>query len=509
MAILDEFGRPYQPTTFAHAADRSRTRGPQYQPRVMDIDKLIPAYDREVLVSLSQRLYVNHGIPRAAIDQKADYSVGEAWFPTYTGPTDMADGKTVSSFMRNVWYPNCDVVGNPLDWWTRLELASIAIDRDGGEFWLKIKGTDGFPRLQTIPYHRCRGATSGIGGRVSDDDSGQFNGYQMRDGIVYYASGKPAAYRISTDADNKVYAYFPASDVIHLFDPKFSKQGRGLPAFTHALEELKTMLASEQDERTRLMIVSRLHLIEYNEDGGPNLDDPSSTLLTQTNNATGDEFGVQMQDYSGGIRYMRSNSGDKIEQIKHENPGEAWKRFYDHMVRIALAGVKWPYSLVWEGAGQGTDARAEIIKARKSIIQRQKTLNKAALNAFTWAYSVFQVNGRLPLLDYPMSWTFSRPPRLTVDDGRESKMEMDRWITGAANLSEILESQGLGSEEDFYRKRAISVATRQIIAAEVADEMSKKSGVEIKIAERDMIMMTPNEMANQPQDQPSEPNPNP
>lgn len=497
-AILDEFGRPYQPTTFAHAADRSRLRGPQYPTRSADIDRLIPSGDRENLASLSQRLYINHGVPRAAIDQKADYSVGEAWLPTYTGPSDMVDGKVVTNFMRNVWYPNCDVVGGSLDWWTRLELASIAIDRDGGEFWLKVKGKDGFPRLQTIPYHRCKGVEM----YVNDDETGQWNGFRMRDGIVYWSNGKPAAYRFAMDEMGQKFQYFPAADVIHLYDPKFARQGRGLPAFTHALEELKTMLASEQDERTRLMIVSRLHLIEYNEDGGPNLDDPSATLNRVSNTVTGEDFGVQMQDYSGGIRYMRSNSGDKIEQIKHENPSDSWKRFYDHMVRIALAGVKWPYSLVWEGAGQGTDARAEIIKARKSIIQRQKTLNKAALNAFTWAYSVFQVNGRLPLLDYPMSWTFSRPPRLTVDDGRESKMEMDRWITGAANLSEILESQGLGSEEEFYRKRAISVATRQIIAAEIAAEMTKKSGVEIKITERDMIMMTPNEQANQPQDQP-------
>ena len=502
MAILDEFGRPYQPTTFAHAADRSRLRGPQFQYRQQDVNKLIPSQDRETLVSLSQRLYVNHGIPRAAIDQKADYSVGSAWLPTYTGESDRLDGKSIAAFMRKAWFPNCDVAGSPLDWWTRLELASIAIDRDGGEFWLKIKGQDGFPRLQTVPYHRCKGGNQ----IVTDDADGTFNGLQMTDGIVYYWSGRPAAYRFSTDLDQKSYKYFPASDVIHLYDPKFSRQGRGYPAFTHALEELRTMLASEQDERTRLMIISRLHLVEYNEDGGPNLDDPSATLVSQKNASTGEEFGVQVQDYSGGIRYMRSNSGDKIEQIKHENPGDAWKRFYDHMVRVALAGVKWPYSLVWEGAGQGTDARAEIVKARRSIEQRQRTLAKAALNAFTWAYSVFQVNGRLPLLDYPMSWTFSRPPRLTVDDGRESKMEMDRWLTGAANLSEILESQGLGSEEEFYRKRAMSVANRQIIAAQVQEEMSAKSGVQVSINERDMIMMTPNEMPQDPAPANQDPN---
>ena len=46
MAILNEFGQPF---TFAHAADRSMRRGPQFQTRNDDIDRLIPSGDRRTL----------------------------------------------------------------------------------------------------------------------------------------------------------------------------------------------------------------------------------------------------------------------------------------------------------------------------------------------------------------------------------------------------------------------------------------------------------------------------
>ena len=80
MAILNEFGQPF---TFAHAADRSNRRGPQYQTRCDDIDRLIPSGDRRTLASLSNRLFMNMGVPKACVLQKADYAVGEAWLPSY------------------------------------------------------------------------------------------------------------------------------------------------------------------------------------------------------------------------------------------------------------------------------------------------------------------------------------------------------------------------------------------------------------------------------------------
>ena len=484
MAILNEFGQPY---TFAHAADRSYRRGPQYAVRNDDIDRLIPSHDRRTLCSLSNRLFMNMGVPRACILQKSDYAVGEAWLPAYVGP-DADRGKAAAKTMAGLWYPQCDTRGGIFDWWKMLELSSVAIDRDGEIFWLLVKGADGFPRIQLIPSHRCYG--SGGDNKVEE---GPFKGYRINDGIIYFRSGRPAAYRFNSGTDGKeVITDIPAADVIHLFDPTHCEQGRGLPAFTHALESLKMSLFSTEDERIRQQIISRLHLTVFNDTGAPDLDDPMTELDRTTADGTA---GFSSKAFPGGVMYLPADGNQRIEQIKHDNPGPVWDSFQDRIVRDAVISV-WSYS-VWKGAGQGTAERGEIMKCRRFVTKRQGQLWYAAKRAFSWAYSVFAESGRVPAVSNPTAWSFSYPPRLTVDDGRESKMELDELITGSRNMDEVLAARGL-TEDEFYDRRARSVWLRKYKAKAIADELNAKHGVEIEVEAREMFMQTANEMGAQP-----------
>ena len=97
--LVDQYGNALK---FAHAATQSPRRGPVLRSPNADINKLIPLHDRNVLCGLSRRLFVNMGVPRAAILQKADFSIGEAWLPSYTGKVDKSDGEFVAEYFRNV-----------------------------------------------------------------------------------------------------------------------------------------------------------------------------------------------------------------------------------------------------------------------------------------------------------------------------------------------------------------------------------------------------------------------
>ena len=486
MAILNEFGNPYPtPYRHAHASDRNPTRGPVYPTRAEDIDRLITPTDLRVLRSLSSRLFTNLGICRDAILQKATYSIGQAWIPAYVGESDFSDGKQIATYMRKVWFPNCNVKGGVFGWQKTLELTSIAVDRDGDCFWLKIIGSDNFPRLQVVPAHRV-----GNGGDSGTVSSGPYKGLKISDGVIAYKSGRPAAYRVLTGERGETWEDVAAENVIHIFNPDFSEQYRGQPAFTHAIEDMISMVASTSDERLRQMIVSRMHLTIYNETGGPDLDDP---MVSMVDSGITGQSNFLAQSAPGGIVYMTAGAGEKIEQVKHESPGDMWENFQNRMTRTSLASV-WPYALVWQSTGQGTAERGEILKGRKYVTERQKMLTMPALQAFSWAYSVFQQNNRVPLLDHPLSWRFSIPPRLSVDDGRESKMEVEEWRAGLRNTDEITEARGI-TEEDFSRKRAWSIANRKIIARQVSEEASKTSGYEIVVDDREMAMLTPNEVS--------------
>jgi len=480
-SILDSTGQPYR---IAHAADRSTRRGPQFTVLNDDIDRLIPSNDRKTLVSLSNRLFVNMGVPRACILQKADYSVGEAWLPSYLG-ADQEKGKQVTKFLQDVWYPQSDVRGGIFDWHKILELSSVEIDRSGDVFWILVVGADNFPRIQMIPSHRCRSAYDSV------IKTGDYAGYRINDGIIYFRSGRPAAYRFDVGVDGvEQFKDIPAADVIHLFDPSHCEQGRGLPAFTHALESLKMSLLSTEDERIRQQIISRLHLTVFNATGAPDIDDPANDMDGGGLGTSPTAFSTQ--SFPGGVMYLPGDGQHRMEQMEHKNPGPNWDTFQDRLNREAVIPV-WSYN-VWKSSGQGTAERGEIVKCRRFVTKRQGQLFYAARRAVSWAYSVFAAAGRLPKLEAPTLWDFSRPPRLSVDDGRESKMELEELRAGSRNLSEVLEARGL-NETDFLTSRAHSIWMRKHIAHSVADKLNATHGMVHTVEDREMFMITPNEVA--------------
>lgn len=499
--ILNEFGYPAStPTRLAHGAERNPFRGPLYPTRKDDIDKLISISDVNNLRSLSSRLFINIGVCRDAISQKSRYSIGDAWIPSYSGESDLAMGKQVSAFLSKVWFPNMNVKGGVFGWHKSLEVTSQGQDVNGDIFWLKVLGNDNFPRIQIIPAHRV-----GSGPDSQTVSSGAWKGYKISDGIILYASGRPAAYRILTGERMEGYSDVEAQSIIHILDPDFAEQVRGYPAFMHAIGDLLASLSSTEDERTRQQIISRLHLNVWNETGGPDIDDPRNAMLEDSTSAASNPGSYVAKAMPGGIVYHTAGSGEKMEQIEHKNPGLIWEAFQNRMIRMSLASV-WPAALVWMNTGQGTAERSEVIKARGYIRTRQRDLTMPCLQALSWAYSVFQKQGRVPLLNHPFSWKFSTPPRLSVDDGRESKLEVEEWRAGLRNTDEILEARGT-TEDEFILKRAHSIAKRKVIARQVSEEYSKSTGYEIEVEDREMAMLTPNEVAAaEPVDAPEIPN---
>jgi hypothetical protein len=483
--IVDQYG---QAVKFAHAATRDIRRSPQYRNTDGDIDKLIPMRDRRTLASLSRRMYLNMGVPRAAINQKADYSVGEAWLPTYTG-ADRENGLAATNYFLNALYPNANILGGMYDWQTDLRLSSVAIDRDGGEFILQtLDSTGTFPQFQTIPYHLCFTKNQPDNEPVKDGD---FKGALIRDGVIYSKAKRPIAYRISTGDDANDYEDIPAYKLIHGYSPEWAEQGRGLPAFTHALEDLKHCLQSTEYERIRQMIVSSIGLIEHNESGSPDLDDPANDTPCDASN----HHGIVMEQIAPGTnRYFAAGTNSKIETLQHDNPGPIWESFQDRMIRMSLIGIGWSYSMTWKPAGQGTAERAEVERARRAIAARQKILKYIAKRKLTYAYAVLAQNNKITKVNAPFSWSFTMPPRLTVDDGREAQMMREGYKLGTINMGDIQEAQG-NTLLEHYTERAEEIAQRKLIAAEV----SARTGVVIE--DREMVMLTPNEMSHQPQQQ--------
>jgi len=118
-----------------------------------------------------------------------------------------------------------------------------------------------------------------------------------------------------------------------------------------------------------------------------------------------------------------------------------------------------------------------------------------AIRAVGYAVAKAQKLGILPASPEWYKWSFTKPAKMTIDDGRTGKTWVDMWRSGLVNASEYLNAKGIKLEQ-HYVQRAEEIAKRKIIAAET----SAKYGVEIE--DREMAMLTPNETAENNTDEP-------
>jgi hypothetical protein len=187
------------------------------------------------------------------------------------------------------------------------------------------------------------------------------------------------------------------------------------------------------------------------------------------------------------IRYFRSNTGSGLETMTHDRPSGAWQDFHDRIIRAALAGVNWPYSMVWKNSGQGTAERSAIGMAQRSVEDRQTVLKKGARRKVGYAVAKAMKLGILPPDPDWWKWDFTMPQKLTIDDGRVSKELIEGWKAGYINQTDILGAYGKDLKTHLY-ERAEEIAMRKVIAAEVGARHR------VEIEEREMAMLTPNDM---------------
>ena len=482
MSILDSSGYPIQTNRKLVQASSRYDRSLPWTPDfAQDLDRLFTQDDFRSTMSQSRLVFSNFGIPRGAIFQKADGVVGRAWEPEFKGQ-DREFGEAAKEWLKS-WYNICDVKGNLYDFKTSIWLDSAAIDRDGDVFVLLTESRSGFPQLQHIPAHR-------VGTRPESVKDGiliysRYRGRRIRNGVVENRAGAPAAYCV-LGHDQASDEYIDAQQIVHIADPSWHGQSRGLPSLSHAILELRKAKTSEEWELMAQMMVSSHALIEYS-DTGLDLDDPSVSL---TGDVDGTEDRLAVKTYSGGmVRHFKSNSGSKLESINHSRPGDMWESFQDRVDRKALAGIPWPVELVGKADGiNGTTIRNIQARARASIEGRQDVLRQPMKRIISWAVAKAITQGLLPASDDWSKWEFTMPPKLSIDPKNDSRVQLDEYKVGAVNMTGILQEKGK-THAEHIRERCGEIVERKIIK----EEYESKYGVEID--DRELQMLTPNDMA--------------
>jgi hypothetical protein len=233
-----------------------------------------------------------------------------------------------------------------------------------------------------------------------------------------------------------------------------------------------------------MMQMSAISMIEYNEHGAPDPDDPYSSLV----GGPGDDA-VSVKSLDGGtVRYFKSNSGGKIEVLQNTRPGDAVLKYHDRLLKSAYSALSWPYAF-YQGhvPGGGTAQRTEIAMAQRSIEDRQDLLGYAVNRLIGYAIAKAQKRGDLPQSPDWYHWTFSTPPKLTIDDGRVMKELEMSWKMGTITHRDILGKFGKNLE-DHYEERAEETALRKLAANRAQNKYK------VPVTHQEMALLTANEV---------------
>lgn len=444
--ILDQFGSPQK---YLEAARPSRQRVWQSS-AAKDFDELVSHFDWATVVGASRRLYQNEGIVRGTIDQKASYSVGAAFLPEFLGQ-DAGFSELAKQWLAS-WYSLCEVRGPLFDFQTVLFLTSVAIDRDGDAFIL-LTEANGYPQIQLIPAHRI-----GQRDNAATVASGGYKGLRIRKGVIFNRAGRAVAYRVlgDTQAEDKDIS---ARELIHVFDPSFAEQSRGLPLFSHAVNAFRDMREASEREMAAQLLLSSLAFVEHNPYGGP---DPSDPTIEYASDGT-----PSCQSFEGGtVRFFKAGDGSKIEEVANNRPGANWQAFHDRLIRNSLVGTGWPLALVNMAQGNGTADRISLLQGKKAVADRQHLLKPLCKRIITFALGKAIDAGLLPAAKSWWNWTFSVDNRLSIDLGRDSNSLREEYKLGLKNLTQILAEEGT-NVADHLRQRAEEAALAEKIRAEV------------------------------------------
>lgn len=479
--LVDRLGQPLLPVTFERNGNgygvwyspsaslypiSQTTPYRKWRPELLnDIARHLPAQHYRAMLSDSRHIYASGGgMVAGAVHKKADYTAGAAWTPQYTG-TNNAWRKIAEPI---VWLAcrSVELRGLPYTWNRCAWLTSVCLDRDGDNFIVLTNEPEtGRPKLQFLEAHRI--GTPGYNVTSDRVKDGEYRGRKILNGVIYDDYMRPIGYNLlpetTTYATQDSFNVLPGASVIHVFDPKWFSQGRGIPSISYGILDWYDIAEIRDAEKIAVKVNSAHALIEKNETG---THDPTQNLIASRSaywNPGVTKPQIEMLE-NGLIRYIKTNGS--IESHKSDRPSQTWEGFMDHIARGGFLGMDWPIEVGWNmNTVGGAAVRAVVNQAQASVDTRQECMRDPFRNAFLYVLGSMIRSGELPFTDDWYDWTFTTPAKFSVDVGRDRQNVREDLAAGIVTLSKVVSDSG-GDTETHLRQRAKDYKLAEEIAAE-------------------------------------------
>jgi lambda family phage portal protein len=354
------------------AAEHNDSRGGRWLISRLSPDSQLEQ-DLQTTRDRSRDIYQNDAMG-GAIDSKVNHVIGTGHTPQARvkpfGTLTEADAERINTQIEAVyeqWEPHADRSGLR-SLWMCSRLAARHNEFDGESFTvLSDVGRADKPvplAIQVIDPERV------------ETPPGEVNNPLVRLGIKYAKDGTILGYYVrqthpgDTLQVNLKYDFIPAERMLHVFEPWFAEQSRGLPWMTRALNRAKD--AKDFDEATILAAQVEACFAAFVK---PAI---GSGFLSASGAASGaNAAGKRLQDLSPGT-ITHLDPGEDIAFATPQRPGGMFTAFQEWNYRRVAAAINWPYEMVvknWNGLSFAA-GRLVLTDAKKSTEVGQKIMRE-------------------------------------------------------------------------------------------------------------------------------------
>ena len=438
---INAIGKALSPVSARYeGAENSPARSYIYSP-VQSATRDLTPLTRRNLISKSRHFYENEPLFCGLIERMTSYVIGGG---LHVVP-DSSDADFNAAALE-YWREFCELPEFASDK-NFLNLQSIIIRAafvDGDVFVYKTFDERGSPKIQIIE-----------GYRISDG----FNADRDKpDGVILDSLGRPVAYEYHPSDDETVSPVIvPASRLIRFSHDKRPNQYRGVPLAHAAIRTVHdigdTLALEKQAVKHTSSIVGvaasasgEADEVEYN---------PFSRQIP-ANSAEADKDAERAEHYRkiDGAEILYAAPGDRLELKSNDRPGPAWQGFMSFLIDSTCLSVGLVPSIVLGQKRGGVDTRACLATAQRIVEGWQNSYIDSFQLVYEYVIEDGIIRGKIPsALDWHKT-KWRRPPKITVDAGREAQNEREDVKNGLMTLEEHYSARGKDYKREIAQKAA-------------------------------------------------------
>lgn len=380
----------------------------------------------------------NTGLPRAVSKDIANHAIGPGMFVLPEMENETANEEYFEYFSQV--QKTADVSGKQSFYDYQATKVGMTF-WDGDAHTIYSLSKSGFPQWQSVRSHNVGNF---------DVDSNDPN---WVDGVRRNAFGRHVAYRVKTRKGSKTIPGAFMSQQFLMEDPD---QARGLPALSHAINDLHDQLdimalekASVKDNARVARVITNRAVYEEDQEDSPDFNaqigEPGVYDPTEENTSP-----LPLEQIFGSS-VVRLGKNERLENFTSARPSPAFMGFLKWLGRNTTSGCGMPYEYSWDSDGIKSSAQRAIqnrINACCALWQRVEA--RQTLKFYHFAILAGIARGDLKA--YPGWWraeVFAGAPEVSIDKGRDARTDMQLVKANLMTLKVFFARKGL-----FWKSQA-------------------------------------------------------